>query len=148
MKNIRFLIVVLLLSFHSCNPHEKENYLEKWKGELLEAEREFAEMASKDGISEAFTAFAAEDAVLLRNNLLIIGKNSLKENFKHQIPGNVSLTWKPDFVDVSRCGDLGYTYGRYVYTITDSMGNAKVQEGIFHTVWKRQDDGTWKFVWD
>ena len=88
--------------------------------------------------------------VLLRNNSLIIGIDSLRESYKNKESeiGKVSLTWKPDFVDVAISGDLGYTYGKYVYTTTDSIGTKNVLEGIFHTVWKRQPDGTWKFVWD
>jgi ketosteroid isomerase-like protein len=107
-------------------------------------------MAQKEGIPEAFLAYSAEDVVLLRNNTLIIGKEALKESYSNSESetGKVSLTWKPDFVDVASSGDLGYTYGKYVYTTTDSIGNKNVVEGIFHTVWKKQPDGKWKFVWD
>lgn len=107
-------------------------------------------MAQKEGIAKAFVAYAAEDAVLLRNNSLIIGIDSLRENFNRQKsqPGKVSLSWKPDFVDVASSGDLGYTYGKYVYTTTDSTGTKNAVEGVFHTVWKRQADGKWKYVWD
>ena len=121
--------------------------MDKWKQEIVETEKEFAALAQKEGIPKAFMAFAAEDAVLMRNNTLVIGKEALRESFQES-PENVSLIWKPDFVDVSASGDLGYTYGKFIYTSTDSLGNENVAEGIFHTVWKRQADGTWKFVWD
>ncbi len=116
----------------------------------MDTENEFAEMAEKEGIPKAFLTFAAEDVVVLRNNRLIIGKEALKESYCNRKTEweNVSLTWKPDFVDVSASGDLGYTYGKYAYTTTDSAGNTKVTEGIFHTVWKRQSNGKWWFVWD
>ena len=58
------------------------------------------------------------------------------------------LKWKPDFVDVAASGDLGYTYGHYTYSYIDSTGKAAEDKGIFHTVWKRQPDGNWRFVWD
>ena len=58
------------------------------------------------------------------------------------------LIWKPDFVDVSASGDLAYTYGAYTYSYKDSTGAIVEQGGIFHTVWKRQADGGWRFVWD
>ncbi len=128
----------------------KEDSIEKWKREIVETEHEFSEMAQKEGIPKAFLTYAAEDVVLMRNNSLIIGKESLRESYKSKKSGsgNVSLTWKPDFVDVASSGDLGYTYGKYVHTKTDSIGNTKVVEGVFHTVWKRQPDGKWQFVWD
>lgn len=122
--------------------------MEKWKQEIVETEKEFSAMAQKEGIPAAFVAFAAEDAVLMRNNTLVIGKEALKENVEAAAAENVSLSWKPDFVDVAASGDLGYTYGQFIYTITDSIGNENVMEGVFHTVWKRQADGSWKFVWD
>ena len=86
----------------------------------------------------------------MRNNSLIIGIEALKERFEKDksVGDKVSLDWKPDFVDVALSGDLGYTYGKYTYTTTDSIGKSKVIEGVFHTVWKRQTDGKWKYVWD
>ena len=59
-----------------------------------------------------------------------------------------NLSWKPDFVDVSASGDLGYTYGHFTYSYTDSTGTIMESSGVFHTVWKRQADGSWLFVWD
>ena len=127
-----------------------KNDQKKWKNEITETEQEFSEMASKEGISKAFLAYAADEAVLLRNNNLIIGIKAIEENFnnKSSVSRKVTLSWKPDFVDVSSSGDMGYTYGKYTYTTTDSLGISKVNKGFFHTVWKRQADGKWKFVWD
>lgn len=150
MKNTLQLILLLSVLNYSCNIDTKEDSFEKWKTEIVDTELEFAEMVQTEGISEAFLAYAAEDAVLMRNDKLTIGKEALKASFEKNksASGEVSLTWKPDFVDVASSGDLGYTYGKYVYTSTDTLGQAKVFEGIFHTVWKRQADGNWKFVWD
>jgi ketosteroid isomerase-like protein len=148
MKQALFAIAVLVLIFPSCSPDERHD-LDKWKKEIVDTEHAFAEMAKREGIPKAFTTFAADDAVLLRNNILIKGKEEFKESFaKRFVSEKVSLTWAPDFVDVSSSGDLGYTYGKYVYTSTDSLGNSTSNQGIFHTVWKRQRDGSWKFVWD
>lgn len=134
----------------SCTMQNKQVGKEIWKSEIMETESAFAEMALKEGIPKAFLAFAAEDAVLMRNDRLIIGKDAIQNSFADQNPGagQGSLSWKPDFVEVSSSGDLGYTYGKYVYTIADSLGDTQKTEGIFHTVWKRQDDGKWRFVWD
>ena len=145
------LVLILLLLIYGCNSNiKKDESIEQWKNEILETEKEFAEMAQNEGISEAFLTYAADNAVLMRNNSLVIGKKTIQENFNDQSSDskNVSLSWAPDFVDVASSGDLGYTYGKYVYTVTDSLGKSTVNEGVFHTVWKRQPDGTWKFVWD
>ena len=141
-----FLILILV----SCNSGNDERKIEKWKSEIIQTEGAFAEMAKTEGIPTAFLAYASDDAVLMRNNSLIIGKEAIKKSFGIQDPGtgNVELSWKPDFVDVSRSGDLGYTYGKYTYSVTDSSGAVKLDSGIFHTVWKRQSNGERRFVWD
>jgi len=51
-------------------------------------------------------------------------------------------------VDASETGDMGYTYGKYTWQSKDSSGKVDEAKGVFHTVWKKQKDGSWKYVWD
>ncbi|MEZ4811277.1 MAG: nuclear transport factor 2 family protein [Allomuricauda sp.] len=120
--------------------------IEQWKEEIRNAENSFAQMTKEEGIHDAFLAFADEKAVLLRGDKLIIGKDSIDAYLENQV--SKSLVWAPDFVDVSLSGDLGYTYGKYTFSYLDENGKERKNEGFFHTVWKRQPDGAWKFVWD
>ncbi|HYX07965.1 MAG TPA: DUF4440 domain-containing protein [Bacteroidales bacterium] len=150
MKNkIQFLLPVYLL-FFSCSVNISKDPTEIWKNEILEAEQNFAAMAGEKGIRKAFLTYAADSAVLMRNNTLVVGKNNITEYFKNQTAENntESLTWKPEFVDVAASGDLGYTYGYYTYSYIDSTGARIENTGVFHTVWKKQADGKWRFVWD
>jgi ketosteroid isomerase-like protein len=147
---IRTLVVTSLLIgiSHSC-AQDKTKEIERWKQEIIETEHAFAEMAKKEGIPNAFLTFAADEVAVLRGKNLIRGKSALKASYENNSSsGKATLVWSPDFVDVSSSGDLGYTYGKYTYTSTDSSGNVISNEGVFHTVWKRQPDGKWKFVWD
>lgn len=146
MKKLTIFLYALLMVVTACN--DSEESMEKWKTEIIDTEKAFAEMAQNEGVAEAFLHFAAEDAVLMRNNSLVKGKEAMKEVLLASASENVNLKWKPDFVDVSASGDLGYTYGLFTYTFIDSLGGENVMEGAFHTVWKKQVDGTWKFVWD
>lgn len=132
MKKLVPALLISIFFFASCKPG-KEKQMEQWKTEIRQTEQAFAEMAQKEGIPEAFLTYAADDAVILRSNKLIRGKQALKAFYSQQTTPSeqVSLTWKPDFVDVSESGDLGYTYGTYQYAITDSLGNTKTSEGIF-----------------
>jgi ketosteroid isomerase-like protein len=150
MKKFNVVLISITFLLISCNQKVKEDTLEQWKNEIVETEKSFSKMASKEGIPKAFLAYAAEDAVLMRNNTLIIGKEALEQHFgiQNASAGQNSLEWEPDFVDVAASGDLGYTYGKFVYTSVDSTGAENSIKGIFHTVWKRQKDGTWRFVWD
>jgi ketosteroid isomerase-like protein len=58
------------------------------------------------------------------------------------------VTWTADFVDVSDDGTLGYTYGKYLLKVRQPNKTTKEYKGTFHTVWKKQTDGSWKYVWD
>jgi ketosteroid isomerase-like protein len=150
MKKSMLIVSLLTILLGSCIVEVNKNSIEKWKQEIKDTEIAFSDLAQKEGIPQAFLAYAADDAVLLRGDNLTIGKEAIKISYGEikSPDGSVSLVWKPDFVDVSSSGDLGYTYGKYTYSVTDSTGNTKSSTGVFHTVWKRQDDGNWKFVWD
>lgn len=131
----------------SCNP--KENLTEKWKKEIMDAEVAFSKLVQEEGMQKGFLTYAADDVVVKRGEELIIGIDSLKKSYTDEKKSEtINLSWKPDFVAVSSSGDLGYTYGKYRYITTDSVGDTTTQTGIFHTVWKRQEDGEWRFVWD
>jgi ketosteroid isomerase-like protein len=150
MKNSLQLFFFSCLLFCSCSMETEKEAIEKWKEEILETEQSFSNMARDEGIRSAFLNYSAENAVLMRNNSLVIGKKAITVHFENQKSkdNDVSLTWNPEFVDVSESGDLGYTYGHYIYSYIDSSGNTNESKGIFHTVWKRQPNGTWRFVWD
>lgn len=144
-----YVLILFAFLLVACDSSENKGDIEKWKKEILQTEADFAKMAEEEGIPEAFLFYADEDAVLLRSNKLVKGKKAIAENYKdRQNKNNISLTWKPDFVEVSAAGDLAYTYGEYEYKIIDSMGLENTSTGVFHTVWRRQEDGSWKYVWD
>ncbi len=145
MKKLIPGLIAILIIFSSC---EQKPCIEDLKDEILNTEREFAVMVKEKGIAVAFEAFAADDAVLNRSDTLIIGKDAINTYFKDQILRDVNLEWTPDFIDVSTSGDLAYTYGNYIFTASDTSGRPIKGQGVFHTVWKRQADGNWKFVWD
>ena len=145
-NNLRFGFVLMILFSFSCTTSRNKQQIAVWKKEILKAEADFSAMAQDKGMNAAFLHFVADDGVLLRNNALIKGKDSIKVYMKNS--ASKGLSWTPTFVDVSASGDLGYTYGTYMYKYKDSLGNEKSSSGIFHTVWKRQPDNSWKFVWD
>jgi ketosteroid isomerase-like protein len=146
MKSI--IISILMLSFFSgCKP-DNAALREKAKKEIEATEKEFAFFCKKEGLEAAFFKYADNDAVIHRDNKIIKGKLAIREFYRNRPAKNISLDWAPEFVAVSISGDLGYTYGNFTYISRDSLGKANEFKGIFHTVWKKQSDGTWRFVWD
>lgn len=146
------ILLSSLLSFclviYSCHSGQG-NQSEKAKQEIAQAEKDFEKMAAEKGIAEAFSWFA-DSTVTIKggNDSLIYGKEGVRNFFTADRFKNASVKWSPDFIDASSSGDLGYTYGKYTWQSKDSTGKVNEAKGIFHTVWKKQKDGSWKFVWD
>ena len=148
--SIIFLTLSILLSCSSpksSNESKPDN--ENAKQEIEKAEKDFAQMAADKGIAEAFYFFADPDVTIKRqNDSLIHGKEAVKKFYSAPFYQKATVKWSPDFVDASIKGDMGYTYGKYVWSSTDSAGKAITFNGVFHTVWKKQPDGNWNYVWD
>jgi len=144
----KHIIILFLWFLVSCNTSETKNDIEKWKAEIMQVEQDFNDLAQKIGLADAFYKYAAKDGVIRKSGKLVEGKIAIQEWIKNDVRPNQTLTWTPTFIDVSRSGDLAYTYGDATFTIIDSLGNKKEKTSVYHTVWKRQEDGAWKFVWD
>lgn len=146
MKYIPLLMfAVLLPSFNACR---EKDLSEQARKEISQTEKDFCDMAAREGIQAAFTFYAADSGIVRRGETLIIGKNAIHNHYGKSTLREVKLIWAPDYVDASASGDLGYTWGHYTFSAIDTSGRALADSGIFHTVWKRQQDGTWRFVWD
>lgn len=124
------------------------NETEKARNDILAAEKAFTQMAADQGVKQAFLEFAADSAVLNRGGRIIKGKSEIESYFDSQTILDVRLEWTPEFVDVAESGDLGYTYGPFTFSGISAEGDTIQSSGIFHTVWKLQEDGSWKYVYD
>ncbi|MBK7872102.1 MAG: DUF4440 domain-containing protein [Saprospiraceae bacterium] len=148
----KFAIAGLLLLTIMCSAFAQKKTkkldLEKAKSEVWQAELDFSALASKEGIMIAFYTNAAEDAVINRGGNVIKGRDAIKAFYDKDNYKTAKLVWTPDFVDIAVSGDLAYTYGKFTFSGTGADGKEIKSEGIFHTVWKKQKDGSWKFVYD
>ncbi|MEO9476274.1 MAG: nuclear transport factor 2 family protein [Cyclobacteriaceae bacterium] len=141
-----FVIFSLLMILTSCTSKVNKQQL---RIEILNLENAFQQMANEKSLAEAFYLFADDNAVIKReNDTLIIGKENIKAYYEQERFEDVELTWSPDFVEISDAGDMAFTYGKYVWKSWEKNGDAKEYTGIFHTVWKKQPNKTWKYVWD
>jgi ketosteroid isomerase-like protein len=129
--------------------NDQADQTEQAKKEILQAEKDFEAMAAQKGISEAFYFYADSNVVIKRrNDSLIHGREGLRNYFSNDYFKTATVKWTADFVDASSKGDIGYTYGHYTWESKDDSGKVSVDKGVFHTVWKKQKDGSWRYVWD
>jgi ketosteroid isomerase-like protein len=142
MKRLYYLILITSI-LSACHPDQKQAIKE-----IKQTEKDFEKMVAEKGITEAFYYYAADSAVKDFGDTLIIGKDNIHEFYKNQAKRKITLNWTPDYVYASESGDLGYSYGKYTYHSIDSVGQELKSVGYFHTVWRRQGLGKWRFVWD
>ena len=145
MKTITYAFICLVF-INSCQQKVDKEAIKK---EIYSAEKAFEKMAAEQSISEAFYHFADENAVIKReNDTLIIGNENIKVYYAKRDNKNATVNWTPDFIDVSEDGSLAYTYGKFVWKVKNEADSTSEYRGVFHTVWKKQKDGNWKYVWD
>jgi ketosteroid isomerase-like protein len=110
---------------------------------LIDTDLAFSQAAAKSGVAVAFRDFAAPDALMLPQGALPVrGREKIFETSRDDAG---TLTWVPRGADLSRGADLGYTWGEYQFR---ASGSTEVRYGKYVTVWKKQSDGSWKFVVD
>ena len=148
LKTMKLISFIVLFAFISCTESKTINS-DSVKKEIADAEKAFETMVKEKGIAEAFKFYADSNAVIKRrNDSLIKGKAGIKNFYGDKFYESASVTWSPDFIDVSENGDMAYTYGKYLWQSKDSLGKISESRGVFHTVWKKQKDGSWRYVWD
>ena len=144
MKNLRLALILLFVALPSAPAADRE----KLKTELARREDAFCAMAKEQGLLAAFTHFAAPDVAFVDTDpRKWRGPAAVRERLGTDQPG-VTLTWSALFTDVSDDGTLGYNWGRYESRRPGPKGKEVVRGGFFLTIWKRQPDGTWRYVMD
>jgi ketosteroid isomerase-like protein len=118
------------------------------KVELARMEDAFCALAKAKGIRAAFEHYAAPDVAFIDTDpRQYRGLAAVRARIGPDRPG-VTLTWSALFTDVSDDGTLGYNWGRYEARFPGPDGREGVRTGFFLTIWKRQPDGTWRYVMD
>ncbi len=105
---------------------------------VIAAERAFAAHAAEVGWVQAFRVFVAPDGVLLTGELA----NATETLAQATDTGDTTLAWWPAYAGIARSGDFGFTTGPV-------LSGASTEVGMhYFTVWRRQPDGDWKWIFD
>lgn len=132
---------VLSLMF-SCSS-SKNDTSEVLKATIMNEDREFCKYALKEGFFNAFLKYADKDIVKFSEGQhASVGIAELRRVFDGR-SGTKSLSWEPVDGKVAESGELGYTWGKWKLSAKDSA-----YYGNYFTLWKRQNDGTWKVLLD
>jgi ketosteroid isomerase-like protein len=132
-------ISILFIAF-SCS---SKNYPAANPQAIMDADIAFSDMSKEKGMKAAFLQYIDENGVLLRQRNYPIVGNAAVEYLKKQNDSGFILTWVPEAAELAKSGDLGYTYGLYTLVTQDTT-----MHGTYVSIWKKQKDGSWKFVLD
>jgi ketosteroid isomerase-like protein len=151
MKSLCLLLATTLLTWMIAVPDTGPVVLASAKDTadtLRHLEGEFMNAAADKG-SAGYMSYYADSAVEVPNGAAIIqGKVNIAKTMGFLDDKNNRLTWTPLGADISSSGDLGYTYGTYEFSSKDKDGKTVVAHGKYTSIWKKQQDGSWKVVLD
>jgi ketosteroid isomerase-like protein len=138
MKQITIFFLLSLIPLSACREADPT--------ELIRVDQEFSALSREKGMKHAFLTYAADSVVLLQSQAMpLVGKKSMAGAFEGFADTGFTLTWEPLFADISHSGDLGYTYGLYTRI---TKADSSTTRGKYVTIWRRQQDGEWKYVLD
>jgi ketosteroid isomerase-like protein len=145
--NKLLLFAFIFISISSRNFFKKKKVIagpdEKQK--MMDADRAFSKMSVQKGMKTAFLDYIDSNGVLLRpKQLPIVGADAI--DYLIQInDSSYTMQWEPKGGGIAQSGELGYTYGLYALK---PSGRDTTLYGTYVSIWKKQADGSWKFVLD
>jgi uncharacterized protein (TIGR02246 family) len=101
--------------------------------------------------ADKITSHYAPDAALLIGGMPAMkGTDAIKSGIGPMLKDpHLSLTFTPTLVVIAKGDDVAYTQGVYTMTYTEpKTGMTLIEKDKYVTVYKKQDDGTWKAVED
>ena len=102
----------------------------------VQAERDFASAAQKNGQWTAFRAYLAPDAVMFTPEV-----NQAADWLKDKSDPKIAVQWWPSKTLVSCDGKVAVNTGSWVRSVQKTAG-------YFTTVWAEQPDASWKWLLD
>jgi len=114
----RFLVILALLvpSLVSIGLAQSST---KGPDLLVKLEADFAKAVAEHG-QAAFVTYFAENGVELEDGGGITTRSEIEK--KPAWPEGTSLSWTPVHAEMAASGDLGFTYGNYVFKSSNKEG--------------------------
>lgn len=99
---------------------------------------------------EGLLSHYADDAFFMAGDKVANGSTEIRKSYAEALADHYfQVTFGTDKVDVAASGDLAYARGHFTQSYQDPKSHQIVtQSGSYLTVYKKQQDGSWKAVED
>ena len=136
-----FFAFLLLNSGCRTKEQEIEEPQRPTTDEIIEADLAFSDMCHEKTMKAAFIHFIDNEGILLRPYQPPLKGDQAIDYLSQLEDDGYSLSWVPEGAEIADGGDQGFTYGIFTLVAEDTT-----YKGTYVNVWKRQDDGGWKFT--
>ncbi|HMO62598.1 MAG TPA: hypothetical protein PKC39_09325 [Ferruginibacter sp.] len=137
------LLCLLLLT--ACRDKQKDaaDSIAAIKAEVMDTDREFSKYSELKGLRAAFTQYIDSNGILLRPGIVPLVEGNAMDFISQSDDSGFVMTWEPRSATLAASGDLAFTYG--IYSLKENSSDS-IEYGTYVTIWKKQPDGSWKFV--
>ena len=118
-------------------------------GAMWDADVAFAALAIDSGAPHAFGRYAAPDGFTFAGpGEFRRGPAEIERSLAAGPAGKARWEWQPVHARSSADGSMGFTVGESAIVIPSATGQADVYLGKYLTVWRRQPDGSYRYLTD
>jgi ketosteroid isomerase-like protein len=144
MISRRWAVASLVLLFLGAAPGQTSG---KETDAILAADAAWLRVYQEKDLAKSVAFCDEQGSILAPDAPIATGKNAIAkviaDDFAHE-----NITWHANKVGVARSGDLGYTSGTTEMNLKDASGKTVAYKGKYLTVWKKQEDGSWRVLYD
>jgi ketosteroid isomerase-like protein len=131
------LVLVHALALSACVGLPPDAAVHPSAEPIVAAERAFAADTAEMGFATGFRKWSSPEAVGYQPDLV-----NIHTSLEGQKPGpdDPTIEWWPEWAGIAASGELGFTTGPSV------IGGTRY--GHYFTVWKKQANGDWRWIFD
>ena len=136
-------LFLFLLAIAGCNQTKVDKKAEGEK--IMQLSKEWSQAAATKDIEKTLSYWADDAFMMEGGQAPLNGKQAIRqmveESFK--MPG-FSISWEPQTVEVSDNGDMAYLIENSKVSFNDSTGKTVTIKNKAVSIWRKQEDGSWK----
>jgi uncharacterized protein (TIGR02246 family) len=139
----RIISIAFLATIISCDQAKVDKKAEGEK--IMQLSKEWAQTVTTKDVNKIVSYWADDAFVMQDGQAPLKGKQAIRqmveESFK--MPG-FNITWQPESVEVSDAGDMAYMIENAQVSFNDSTGKQITLKNKAVSIWRKQQDGSWK----